>query len=70
LKTRASTPDRRNERLIGAEVDLLISDSAKAKKILDWEPKARFKELIRIMVDVDMDLLSRNTPREHLGKLP
>ena len=53
-----------------AEVDLLIGDSAKAKNILGWEPKVRFHELVRIMVDADMDLLSRNTVRKHLGKLP
>ena len=53
-----------------AEVDLLIGDSSKAKKILDWEPKVRFKDLVRIMVDADMELLSRETPRKHLGKLP
>jgi GDPmannose 4,6-dehydratase len=53
-----------------AEVDLLIGNSAKAKKILGWEPKVRFKELVRIMVDADMELLARETPRKHLGKLP
>src|SRR5437763_12952005 len=53
-----------------AEVDLLISDASKAKKILGWEPKVRFHELVRIMVDADMELLSRETPRKHLGKLP
>jgi GDPmannose 4,6-dehydratase len=53
-----------------AEVDLLIGDSTKAKKILGWEPKVRFKDLVRIMVDADMELLSRETPRKHLGKLP
>jgi GDPmannose 4,6-dehydratase len=53
-----------------AEVDVLLGDASKAKKILGWEPKVRFPELVRIMVDADMDLLSRNTPREHLGKLP
>ena len=53
-----------------AEVDLLQGDASKAKKILDWEPKVRFEELVRIMVDADMDLLSRNTVRKHLGKLP
>jgi GDPmannose 4,6-dehydratase len=53
-----------------AEVDILIGDSSKAKKILDWEPKVRFHELVRIMVDADMELLSRETPRKHLGKLP
>ena len=59
--------DSRYER--PAEVDLLIGDPAKAKKILGWEPKVRFKDLVRIMVDADMELLSRETPRKHLGKL-
>jgi GDPmannose 4,6-dehydratase len=53
-----------------AEVDILVGDASKAGKILDWEPKVRFHELVRIMVDADMALLSRETPREHLGKLP
>jgi GDPmannose 4,6-dehydratase len=53
-----------------AEVDLLLGDASKAKKILGWEPKVRFGELVRIMVDADMDLLSGNTVRKHLGKLP
>jgi GDPmannose 4,6-dehydratase len=53
-----------------AEVDLLLGDASKAKKILGWEPKVRFHELVRIMVNADMDLLSRNTARKHLGKLP
>ena len=52
-----------------AEVDLLIGDASKAKKVLGWEPKVRFKDLVRIMVDADMELLSRETPRKHLGKL-
>jgi hypothetical protein len=30
----------------------------------------RFKDLVRIMVDADMELLSRETPRKQLGKLP
>jgi GDPmannose 4,6-dehydratase len=53
-----------------AEVDLLIGDASKAKKVLEWEPKVTFKDLVRIMVDADMELLSRETPRKHLGKLP
>jgi GDPmannose 4,6-dehydratase len=53
-----------------AEVDRLVGDAAKAKKVLNWEPKVRFHELVRIMVDADMALLSREAPREHLGKLP
>jgi GDPmannose 4,6-dehydratase len=53
-----------------AEVDILVGDASKARKTLGWEPKVRFQELVRIMVDADMTLLSRETPREHLGKLP
>jgi GDPmannose 4,6-dehydratase len=53
-----------------AEVDLLVGEASKAKKLLGWEPKVRFHDLIRIMVDADLQLLSRETPRKHLGKLP
>jgi GDPmannose 4,6-dehydratase len=37
-----------------AEVDLLIGDPAKAKRQLGWEPKVKFAELVKIMVDADM----------------
>jgi GDPmannose 4,6-dehydratase len=40
-----------------AEVDLLIGDAAKAKKILGWEPKTSFKELVHMMVDSDLELI-------------
>ncbi len=53
-----------------AEVDLLIGDASKAKKLLGWEPKVRFKELVRIMVDADMQLLSKPTAQKHLGQMP
>src|SRR4026208_451114 len=53
-----------------AEVDLLIGNAAKAKKILGWEPKTRFNDWVRLMVDADMDLLERKTAREHLGDQP
>lgn len=46
--------DKRYER--PAEVDLLIGNPAKAKKQLGWEPKVRFKELVKIMVDSDLAL--------------
>lgn len=38
-----------------AEVDLLIGDSSKAKKILRWKPKTNFKELVKLMVDADFE---------------
>ena len=53
-----------------AEVDLLIGNAAKAKKILGWEPKTRFDELVRLMVDADVELLEHRTVREHLGDQP
>jgi GDPmannose 4,6-dehydratase len=37
------------------EVDLLIGDAAKAKKQLQWEPKVRFQELARMMVEADLE---------------
>ncbi|MFN2508075.1 MAG: GDP-mannose 4,6-dehydratase [Chthoniobacterales bacterium] len=60
--------DERYER--PAEVDLLIGDATKAKKLLDWEPKVRFAELVRIMVDADLESLSRQSAQERLGKMP
>src|SRR5438552_1080053 len=42
-----------------AEVDHLIGDSSKAKRELGWEPRTSFEELIRLMVDADLELLSR-----------
>jgi GDPmannose 4,6-dehydratase len=42
-----------------AEVDLLIGDAGKARRILGWQPKTSFKELVRIMVEADCDLLAR-----------
>jgi GDPmannose 4,6-dehydratase len=38
-----------------AEVDLLVGDSTKAKKILKWEPKTNFKKLIEMMVQSDLE---------------
>jgi GDPmannose 4,6-dehydratase len=41
-----------------AEVDLLVGDATKAKKVLDWTPKTSFIELVEMMVDADLALLS------------
>lgn len=40
-----------------AEVDALEGDASKARTQLGWEPKVRFKELIEIMVDADVEIL-------------
>jgi GDPmannose 4,6-dehydratase len=36
------------------EVDSLIADARKAKKVLGWDPKIKFDDLVKIMVDADM----------------
>lgn len=41
-----------------AEVDLLISDPAKARAVLGWEPEVTFKELVIMMVDADVERLN------------
>ena len=46
--------DKRYER--PSEVDLLIGNADKAKRQLNWEPKIRFKDLVKIMVDADLVL--------------
>lgn len=58
--------DSRYER--PAEVDLLIGDSAKAKRQLGWEPKVRFKDLVRIMVEADLELARREAQIAQLPK--
>ncbi len=42
-----------------AEVDELIGDTSKAKKKLGWSPKVTFRELVRLMVDADIELLNK-----------
>ena len=41
-----------------AEVDLLIGDASKAKKTLGWAPRTSFEDLVTMMVDADIELLS------------
>ncbi|MCK4306516.1 MAG: GDP-mannose 4,6-dehydratase, partial [Candidatus Eisenbacteria sp.] len=42
-----------------AEVDLLVGDASKARRVLGWEPQVGFHELVQMMVDADMALLQR-----------
>jgi len=46
------------------EVDYLLSDPGKARKLLGWEPRVRFHELVRIMVDADLELEGLEAPGE------
>ncbi len=38
-----------------AEVDILLGNPEKARRVLGWEPKVSFRELVRLMVDADME---------------
>ena len=40
-----------------AEVDMLVGDAGKAGRQLGWEPSVTFQELVRMMVDADLDLV-------------
>ena len=42
-----------------AEVDLLLGDSTKARRVLEWQPRTTFAELVAMMVDADMALAAR-----------
>jgi GDPmannose 4,6-dehydratase len=39
-----------------SEVDHLLGDSSKARKLLGWKPRTTFKELVRLMVESDLEL--------------
>jgi GDPmannose 4,6-dehydratase len=48
------------------EVDLLLGDASKAKKILGWKPKVGFRELAKMMIDTDLRIAqNENLLREH-----
>ena len=46
------------------EVEFLLADPSKARKELGWEPKVRFEELVKIMVDADMETVGLQPPGE------
>ena len=58
--------DARYER--PAEVDLLVGDPSKARRQFGWEPKVRFKELVKIMVEADLELAKREAQIANLPK--
>lgn len=43
-----------------AEVDILVGDYSKAKKLLDWEPKTKFKDLVKLMCQADFESEAKN----------
>ncbi len=46
-----------------AEVDTLLADSAKARRVLGWRPEVSFEELVRLMVDADLQECGGCPPR-------
>jgi GDP-D-mannose dehydratase len=51
------------------EVDYLLGDATKAKTILGWEPKTKFTELVKIMVEAELKLsLHTSTPQNKSGQ--
>ena len=51
-----------------AEVEHLIGDYSKARAKLGWEPQTSFEEMVRLMVDADLELLARACPRSKPGE--
>jgi GDPmannose 4,6-dehydratase len=47
-----------------AEVDLLISNPRRAREELGWQPRVSFGELVRMMVDADVELVRKGCARE------
>ena len=50
-----------------AEVEHLVGDATKAKEKLGWVPQTSFDEMIRRMVDSDLELLGRGVPQKQAG---
>jgi GDPmannose 4,6-dehydratase len=42
-----------------AEVDVLLGDASKARRVLGWEPTISFNEMVRLMIDNDLELATR-----------
>lgn len=42
-----------------AEVDYLVGDYSKAKSVFGWKPDVKFEELVKMMVEADMERLSK-----------
>jgi GDPmannose 4,6-dehydratase len=49
-----------------SEVELLIGDPSKLKRQIGWEPKVKFKELVRIMTEADLALARRELAYQNI----
>jgi GDPmannose 4,6-dehydratase len=50
-----------------AEVEHLIGDASKAREKLGWTPRTSFEEMVRLMVDADLELLASGVPQKQAG---
>jgi GDPmannose 4,6-dehydratase len=50
-----------------AEVEHLIGDPSKAREKLGWTPKTTFEQMVKLMVDADLELLQRGVPQKQAG---
>jgi GDPmannose 4,6-dehydratase len=50
-----------------AEVEQVIGDATKAREELGWHPRTSFEEMIRLMVDADLELLAGEVPHKQAG---
>jgi GDPmannose 4,6-dehydratase len=50
-----------------AEVEHLVGDASKAREKLGWAPRTSFEEMVRLMVDADLELLARGVPQQQAG---
>jgi GDPmannose 4,6-dehydratase len=50
-----------------AEVEHLIGDATKAREKLGWEPRTSFEDLVKLMVDSDLELLASGVPQKQAG---
>jgi GDPmannose 4,6-dehydratase len=50
-----------------AEVEHLVGDPSKAREKLGWEPHTSFEDMVRLMVDSDLDMLQRGVPQKQAG---
>ncbi|HXI61429.1 MAG TPA: GDP-mannose 4,6-dehydratase, partial [Pyrinomonadaceae bacterium] len=53
-----------------AEVDLLLGDASKARRELGWEPKVNFDQLVKLMVDHDLQLAKQETEATEMHHVP
>jgi GDPmannose 4,6-dehydratase len=46
------------------EVDYLLADYSKARQVIEWEPRVKFRDLVRVMVDADLEMAGLESPGE------